>query len=482
MIRILPTYLIFSILCSFFHFTIVAQEIIGKEGSFGIDNKNKIIVWHNDTIDSNYSATKRIKKIRLKTSYKMVDKVKSLSYSRPYRIKRKKDTFSLYVTKLPIILIDVDTTLNENSKVLGNISYYSSDKFVQSAIGIEFRGNLSLTYPKKTFDLEFWTNSVDKDGSDVQFKSMRNDDDWILDGLYNEPLRIRSYLAAELWTNLHSPHYASLAPEAKSGFSQAYVEVFKNQKYLGLYALSESVDRKQLDLIKNKDGLVRGELFKAESYEGAPAFTKAPKYNNLFPHWSGFEMIYPIIDYRSHWEDLFDLVNLVVNSSDEEFISNISEQLHMANVIDYFIFVNFLRATDNLGKNYYLARYDKDSAYFFVPWDLDGVMGTIQDGKRIATTNDILTNGLFDRLLELNPNGYQTKLKSRWVFLRQRTLSNDTIFNQIELLHSKLKNNKIYEREHRVWPADRGLDNDYNYLIDWVENRLIFLDEYFESL
>ncbi|GMN04645.1 hypothetical protein MTsPCn5_00330 [Croceitalea sp. MTPC5] len=475
-------YLIFSVIFSFFRFGLAAQEITADAGSFGIDDKNKIIVWHHNASDSKATLPKRIKKIRFGTSYKILDKIKSFSYSRSYTIKRRRDTFALYITRLPLIIIDVDTALNKDSKVLGTIDYYSSNKSVQSAVGIEFRGNLSLTYPKKTFDLEFWTDSIAKNPRDIQFMTMRNDDDWILDGLYNEPLRIRSYIASELWNAIHKPHYRALAPEAKSGFTQEYVEVFKNKRYLGLFTLSESVDRKQLDLVKNEDNLIKGELFKAESYEGAPAFEKAPEYNNLFPHWGGFRMEFPVIDYKSHWEDIADLVNMVVNASDAEFTANIGKRLNMTNVIDYFIFVNVLRATDNLGKNYYLARYDVAEPYFFVPWDLDGVMGIIQDGKRIATTDDILSNGLFDRLLRLNPNGYRNNLRLRWQTLRKKELGDATLFGQIEHLFSKLKEDKIYEREHGIWPNQRKLDEDYQYLESWVTKRLLFLDGYFNDL
>ncbi|WP_366841162.1 CotH kinase family protein [Lacinutrix sp.] len=46
---------------------------------------------------------------------------------------------------------------------------------------------------KKSFDLEFWADLVSKEKKDIKFKGMRSDDDWILDAMYNEPLRLRSY-------------------------------------------------------------------------------------------------------------------------------------------------------------------------------------------------------------------------------------------------------------------------------------------------
>ncbi|MBT8183413.1 MAG: CotH kinase family protein, partial [Eudoraea sp.] len=334
----------------------------------------------------------------------------------------------------------------------------------------------------KSYDLEFWTDSLSRNSKDLKFKGLRNDDDWILDGIYNEPLRLRSYFALKLWHSIHKPHYQLNEPKAKSTIDLVFAEVFKNSQYRGVYTFSESVDAKLLKLKENNDKQINGELFKASSYEGAPAFKKAPEYNNVFPHWAGFEMEYPIEDYRSHWDDLARLVNLVVNGSDEEFELKIGKVVNIENAIDYYLFVNLLRATDNLGKNYYIAKYDSQQPYFFIPWDLDGVMGIIQDGKRIATTDDILSNGLFDRLLKINPDGYKEQLKSRWNALRKEDFSNSSLFGSIDKIYNKFDSKNIYNRERQVWPNQLPKEAHYEYLKNWLTNRLIYLDTHFEKL
>lgn len=469
-------------LFSFYQLNIQAQNVKAKEGSFGIDKVNKIIVWHLSNVDSVSRVNRNIKSIKFKNRFKLLDTVQSLSYSNKYNLTRKGSSYALYISKLPLVQMHVDTIINKNTKVLGRYRYYNSNKLIESGIGIEYRGNLSLTYPKKTFDLEFWNDSIPDNSRDVKFKNLRDDDDWILDGLYNEPLRLRSFIASNLWTAIHKPYYQAEDSEAKSGIDMVFVELFQNQIYQGVFALSESVDRKLLNLKKNKNQIIKGELFKAASYEGAPGFKKAPEYNNLFPHWGGFEMIYPVIDYESHWEDLAQLINLVVNGTEDEFTKNIGRKIDLGNTIDYFLFINLLRATDNLGKNYYLARYDAADPYFFVPWDLDGVMGIIQDGKRIGTTDDVLSNGLFDRLLQANPNGFKEKLKSRWNGLRKNEFNEAKLQSSMEKLYTRFQKEKIYEREQLIWPNERTLEDDYTYLQTWLKNRLIYLDTYFRSL
>ena len=459
------------------------QQIVASKGSFGIDHQNKIIVWHAKGLDSIAAATNyKMKDIVFDEKFTLTLSIAKLSYSEVLPVSKKGDTYALYISDLPIIHITNKVFIKDNSKVFTYFTYYDGSKLIENETGIEHRGNISLGFPKKSYDLEFWTDSLSKKPKDLKFKGLRNDDDWILDGLYNEPLRLRSYFSLKLWLSFHKPHYELQEPKAKSTIDLKFVELFKNSEYRGLYTLSESVDSKLLKLKKNENNLINGELFKASSYEGAPAFRKAPPYNNVFPHWGGYEMKYPKVDYRFHWEDLAKFTDLVVNGSDEQFSLRIGKELQIDNAIDYYLFVNLLRATDNLGKNFYMARYDKEGPYFFVPWDLDGVMGIIQDGKRIASTNDILSNGLFDRLLKVNPDNYRDRVKSRWKALRKDKFSNNSLFSRIDKIYSKFDTEGIYEREWKVWPNQIGKEEHYEYLKNWLRNRLIFLDEHFEML
>jgi len=469
------------LLCSPLHIKAQSHEFIAKEGSFGIDKTNKIIVWHIGA-DSSLIGNNQKTSISFDNTVKIAIGASQLSYSVPLHFLYLDDPYTLYITRFPVINMVVEDQLKDNLKIPGRFSYFHKDNYLKSVIGIEYRGNLSLSFPKKSYDLEFWTDSINRETRDVKFKGLLVDDDLILDGLYNEPLRLRSFMATKLWKDIHKPYYLESEPKAESGFDVIYVEVFINQKYEGIYALSESVSRKLLHLKRNEDRKIRGELFKAASYEGAPGFIKAPDYNNVFPHWGGFEMEYPIVDYRSHWENLFKLVDLVVNGDDIEFAKQITKEINIDNAVDYYLFVNLLRATDNLGKNYYLAKYDEGEPYFFVPWDLDGVMGIIQDGKRIATTDDMLNNGLYNRLLKLSRERFRDKLKQRWNTLRKTEFSNDNLFGTIERIYKQMNSEKIYERENIIWPLETDKSDHYEYLKDWLNNRLIFLDQHYEGM
>ena len=476
------------ILLSFFIFFLGmnghAQEVIPKAGSYLIDKENKTIVWHEKNLDSVISINKKIVSLNFGESYALNDSSKQLSYSEDNYLNNG-EHYILYITRMPIINIKFDTlAINNRAKIPGFFTFFNDGDYVKSTMGVRHRGNLSLSFPKKSFDLEFWTDSIAKQKKNLKFKGMRNDDDWILDGMYNEPLRLRSFVATHLWSKIHEPYYSDKEPKVESGFDAIYVEVFKNNTYYGIYQFSESIDRKQLRIKKHEGNAIYGELYKANSYDGGPDFTKAPdSYNNLFPHWNGWKTEYPFIDFTSNWENLSNFEDLVVKGTDKDFVQNIESMVHIPNAIDYYLFVNLLRASDNLGKNYYLGKYDKGEPYFFVPWDLDGVWGIIQDGKREWVNNDILTNGLFKRLVETNPNGYKDKVKSRWTALRAKEFSNDVLFKKINKIYNRFTNEKVYEREQNTWKDNKlnkaTNEDHYNHLTTWLNERLNHLDAHF---
>ncbi len=457
------------------------KVITPGEDTYSIDVQHKIIVWNKDISIYEGVDFDEIKVI-FSESIIFSEKVDSLSYSKRFDVGDQSDLFRLYITKLPLIKINSDKTIVDDPKVASNFSYVNRDSVKKAIAGIEFRGNISLKFPKKSYDLEFWDAADTEDSRDMQFGDLREDDDWILDGLYNEPLRLRSYFCNKLWLSIHKPAYLNQEKEAKSGIDLMYVEVFVNSIYKGIYALTEQVDRKLLKLKKHGKSAVFGELFKASSYKGAPAYKSAPKYRDIFPHWAGYEMEYPVVNYKSYWKNIYKFTKFVVQSKDQIFKKKIARKFYLDNAIDYFLFINLIRATDNLGKNFYVARYDKNTPYFNIPWDLDGVLGTIQDGKRIPTTDDILSNGLFDRLLEANPDNYRQRLKDRWFKLRKGEFSKQRLFSNLRDSYTYFEKNKVYERETLIWSSDISMAEHLEYLEQWLTKRLTFLDRYFEEL
>ena len=458
------------------------RESFNELNYYAIDNTNDIIVCQESFIDKLFKGKNSIETITLgNTVFSFAEKQETLLTTVVYEVKNSGNTFKLYVTPLPLMKVSSNTEIIDIRKTEATLSYADPNYNLETLIGIELRGNTALTYPKKSYDLELKDDASPSKTINANFSEMRGDDDWHLNSLYNQPLKMRSFYATKLWLDVHTLKYAKKEPDAKSGHDVEFVELFLNDTYQGLYSLSEQVDRKLLKLKKKKENVVKGELYKANSYDEGTKFLGSPAYDEGSLYWAGFKVKYPFKDdYKAPWNNLAEFMSLVSTEKDSDFVTKIDEQLDLDNVIDYYLFVNLLRASDNLSKNYFIAKYKQKTPYFFVPWDLDGVLGSIQDGKRISYTTDVLSNALFDRLIKTNPDNFNAKLKSRWASLRTGVYSDENLLKQLEETYALLNNNNIYERDNLIWKQSKDVDEEYEYLKDWMHRRLSFLDRTFK--
>lgn len=402
-------------------------------------------------------------------------------YSKPHTLHTSDRSYKAYITYLPLIQVDAPNGIVNEPKRLSKIAYAHKEKEFTSHAGIELRGSSSLVFPKKTYDINFYKDSLGRENRDVKLAGMRSDDDWILDGLYNEPLRMRSHLSLNLWNDIYSPHYLDKEPKAKAGATAVYSEVFVNGHYQGIFLLQEQVDRKLVKIKKNKGDTVRGEIFQGARYLGANTFDSIPPKKNYLASWGGYDIKYPTPT-NVFWDNVYPFTDFVINSDDSAFAKGIENRFVINNAIDYFLYINALRATDNLGKNVYLIRYDANTPYFYAPWDLDGTFGTIFSGKRINTTDDFLFNGLLRRLITTDASDFVSRFQARWKELRASQLSTEQLLKKQRKNYEMLSENLLFEREAMAWKSFTYDEEELDYMQDWTRQRLTFLDEHIAAL
>ena len=113
---------------------------------------------------------------------------------------------------------------------------------------------------------------------------------------------------------------------------------------------------------------------------------------------------------------------------------------------------------------------------------MDGKWGRRWDSAYVSP-DQIITNNLYNRLLELNPSNYRQKLVERWEFLRQGVLQEYLINSRIDEYESLYIESGAFEREKALWPEwNLNLSDEIEYMKNWNHQRLQYLDNYFNSL
>ena len=378
---------------------------------------------------------------------------------------------------LPTVTITTDGPIVNTPAVHGIIQVDDHNgTVVEMHAGFKIRGTSSQQWEKKSYRVELWADETGTLMADTTFLGMRSDDDWNLEAMYNQPLRLRNKIANKLWGEVYTLPYQANEPEAAPNVAMQYVDVYVNGTHMGVYALSERVDRKLLGLRKY-NGNLRGVLFKGNG-PGNASFEELPDYDNTLDEWGQFEWVYPnendtLID----WSGLYSFVNFVINSTNNAFYSQYSSMFEESNAIDYYLFINAIGALDNMDRNTFIARYKKSSAYFYVPWDMDAILGNDNDGQHADDVAGLHSNGFFDRLVQdCSSEGFAAKAQQRYNSLREDILTKEHIMDLIQEEYEALAESGAYEIEHEVWPEFEVDPSELDYIADWLERRLNWLD------
>lgn len=470
--------------CIAFSLSIKANETIVLNAiMYGIDHNKKLIVSNKsaDEINTTYPDVKSV--ISLDVSYAFSAPVQTIQTGIPYTVVHSvnNEIYTLYFTELPVIYINTPHAIVDTPKVWATFTLVESEQSsISSDIGVEIRGGWSQTLPKKSLEIEFWEDPTGEETLDFSLLGMRLDDDWNLQAMFNEPLRFLSKTNNDLWRLFHSPYYLNQEPDAANGIKMTYSEMFLNGEYRGVYAVSEKIDRKQLKL-KKHNGNIRGELYKGDQWgSGAVTFNWVGPYDNNSDIWDGFEYKHP--EEEIDWSNLYNLVDFVKNGTNTGFYAEYQNKFHLDNIVDYFIFLNVLRATDNTGKNLYLAKYTTNEPYFYVPWDLDGTFGIIWNGTQENITTGLLTNKLYNRLWhDCSENGFRDRLQTRWNTVKQTIFNYDFLMDMFEENYNYLLNNGVYQREEMAWEGYVTEFDHLDYMSDWITSRLVYLDGKFNE-
>ena len=455
-----------------------SNTIIVDKGKYIIDENLKMIVCNNNIDEINFlSHDSSLNIILDRNQFKFKIVPDELEYGEEYSVYFNSENYQLFFSELPIIKIATNGIIQDEPKILGSLLLTDNESSVaiSSYCAIEIRGGSSQFYPKKSYDFELLLNQAGDKKNKISLLGMREDDDWLLLSMQNEPLRLRNVVSHILWREIHQPYYVE---EVSSGIRMEYIELAINDEYMGLYALSEQIDRKQLQLVK-ADSVVRGELYKGINGGEVSTFDSLVSYDNKERIWSDFEMKYPKEDELTDWSNIYNFVDFVINADDVTFENEITKEFRINNAIDYFIFMNLTYPTDNTGKNLYIAKYDIYEPYFYIPWDLDGTFGLNYKGNRVNITDDTLSNGLYDRLIISNDIIFNNGASNRWFDLRNNILKEDNLTENILVKYNFLSKNGNYIRESLKWGQESIDHSILEYTYEWLSKRIEFLDDYF---
>ena len=380
--------------------------------------------------------------------------------------------YSLIFTGIPIVQIFSSQKMDDiKLPATFTLTSPNSDENIQTGqIGIEKRGSSTLRLEKNSFSFEFWRRNNWNITEDREILEMREDDDWILDASYWDRSFMRNRVSHDLFLDMWKIPFDN---DGKSTIAGKYVELFLDNEYFGIYILSERIDRKLLQLSKQKSILFKAVSDQVEDQE---------KYRIKYP-----DEIERGGRQRA-WDDLDELNTFIEFNNSESFQFEIKELVDIENVVNYQLLLFVTSALDNSARNYYLAR-NGEGKFFFAPWDMDATFGRFAFSSKRHHFKWIENFGgsiLLTALME--EDFYKEMLKTRYFELRQNLFQKDALINRFEEYFSQLYNSGAYQRNMDRWPItdeyfdDDDYADDYIYIRSWISRRINKLDDLMNNL
>ena len=340
--------------------------------------------------------------------------------------------------------------------------------FIQSfdtsfaAATIKCRGGMSSKYSKHSYGLEL--DSV------RSLNGMSEEDDWILNASYIDKTFMRHKLSYDIFRGMS---------EANKSAKSEYVTLKLNSEYKGLYILMKELTASSVGLNKNDSS--------AQFYKDPPIFRRkldadqrdtVNVLNQKFPKWN----------IETTKNDLWDLREFILTSSDQDFVSRYDEYIDLSNIIDWHLLLMLSNGGDGVLKNFYIYKLDQNTPFRIAIWDCDHSFGRDGDNElnMLNTTPNYEQNILLKKLLSSKELKYKELLKKRWRELRKRG-----VFSE-EKIASLMKNMGISMQDEikanaEKWPLDskwyydqNSYENEVELMKKFIRLNLDTLDRYFD--
>ena len=396
---------------------------------------------------------------------------------------------------LPLVNVEVDVSgLSKESYIPGHITIVDAEMRTEGRLiasfdcKLRYRGASSLQYEKKSFAIKL----LDSDGEnlDANVFGIRKENDWILDAMAIDRIRMRNRVCFDIWNEISKTPYETDF-DNRNGTLGQFVEVYLNGEYHGLYCMTDKIDRKLLGLKKAKeqsDGsvYVRGVLYKGENWTDATSMRGYDTTESFDEEsWNGWELQYPD-DYPCYdaWKPLMNLIDFC-NTRNAFFKLHYRQHFYYDNLVDYAIFIMAHNIIDNNVKNTHFSCPDinVNETFLITPWDLDCSLGGLYEGSHFEEYIKIATltgNYLFYQLYVYNVDNFRESMKERWQELLSGIMSADNFNVRLDAYAKRFKESGAWQREYDKWndnPVPLDLDAELEYVKNWYVNNIAALNK-----
>ena len=374
---------------------------------------------------------------------------------------------------LPKLFLTGDTTgISKKNAVDMKVEYVNSGKNFTDKCTLKYQGTSSLNYPKKNFTIKLGSKV------DLGFGQQKK---YCLKANYIDHSHARNIVSARLWSEIVKSResYNKLPVQLKNspnnGAIDGYpIKLYLNGKYEGLYTLNVPKDAWMFGMDDSKDEHC---VLCGEDY-GSGCFRAPAKIDGK--DWS--DEIHDTVPTTilTRWNEVIDFV---MNSTDEEFKAGIDDYIDLQSLIDYYIFAYVSCGIDSMGKNQIYCTYDGVKWYASM-YDMDSTWGLYWNGSSFVSAEykcqeeyESMVDGRPGNLLYLRlANVFSKEIIERYNTLRKSVLSIKNIICKFEEF-TDLISSDLYTEDGEIYTGiPSKTTNNIKQIRAYAKDRLAYVD------
>ena len=291
---------------------------------------------------------------------------------------------------------------------------------------LKVQGTSSLGYDKKNYTINLFADEAHEEKLKIDL-GWGAENKYCLKANWIDRTHARNIVSARLGTQMQSK-YGLLTEAPRNGLIDGFpIEIYNNGAFLGLYTFNIPKDDWQFAMDSDDPDHI---VVCGENWYEVGRFYELP---TDFEAWS-VEVGEENEETLAKLSRLFDFI---INSSDEEFRSEIQEYLNLDSLLNYYVMADFAYLPDNFSKNMLLATYD-GKVWYPSLYDLDTSWGADFHGKEIYDYENeavpLSQSNLFRRL----EDNFSQEIADRYFELRQEIFTKENVMGQFNAFRSDI--------------------------------------------
>ena len=373
--------------------------------------------------------------------------------------------------------------------VYATIEYVSANEHFKGHVAIKCQGTSSMAYPKKNYTIKMFEDEARTIKMKKDFKGWGKQSKFCLKANYIDHSHARNVVSAKLWDEIVASraNYAELPELLKTSPRNGAVDgfpikVYYNNTYEGVYTWNIPKDKWMfnMDDVLDNHCVLCGEEYVSGCFRSANASLWSDEIHDVMP--------------ESIKTSFNNFISFVMNSSDNEFKTNLENYVYVDSLIDYYIFQYVICGLDSMGKNQLFATYN-GTKWIATSYDMDSTFGLYwnglsfvsseykmqadyESGKNTSSNYNGEGNLLYVRLEQLFAN----EIKARYAELRSNVLSYANIVNKFERFMDVIGKDLFAEDLTIYTGIPSGDTNNIQQIRNYTRDRLVYVDAQIEIL